>query len=191
MSFADSTPRGSRANLEPIEEINPQTGEVIDRAATFTVRINRVERKLANESEHPQPAESTVIECEVVESNNPKCPPGYTASVVFTDRYFQDLYFGEVKGFLCGLLNASPNDIDDNDWNAVAGRFDLNCPEGADLNEWLASEDVANLVAWREGGAVLGALVKVTVRFKRRKEKHPIREYAWAPSEQQHPGATE
>ncbi len=169
-SFGDATPRGSRANLDAIDDVT---------SAVYTVEINKVERKMAYESKHPQPAESTVIELKVVESNNPKCPPGFVASVVFTDRYFQDLYFGEVKGFLCGLLNATPDKVDETDWNMVAGRIDLLTPEGMPEDEWVASEEFQQRAAWREEH-VLGKQVSVTVRRKLRKDKHPLPEYAWA-----------
>lgn len=177
VSFNDATPQGTRATLQPIDE---------NTAAVFTVKINKFQRRFVEESEHPQPAESSVIELLVVASNNPKCPPGYVASATFTDRYFQDLYFSEVKGFLCGLLNAGPGDIDDNDWNIVFGRIDQFAPEGTkDPIAWAESAEAAQLREQSEG--FLGMLVDVTVRWKNRPGKHPITQYAWTPNPEQHP----
>lgn len=107
----------------------------IDRnnAASYLVKINRVIQKWANprfvnpEFAQPTPEEaataepafkkkdSYIIECEVMESNNPLCPVGYTPSIVFNDIY-PDSYMGDIKGFLAAVCNADPSLVTIDDW---------------------------------------------------------------------------
>lgn len=146
--FNTSRRRGSRASLVPIDDYT---------AAVYRVRVNRLERILPEESRNPKPVDSSIIELEVLESENPKCPVGYVASATFTDRHFEEIYHSEVKGFLGGLLDLPDEEIDEDMWNDVFRN-----------NVYPGTED-----------SCLGAELMVTVRFKLREDKHPITEYVW------------
>ena len=126
-SFANAKVRGQNGIfLQPIDALT---------AATYTIRINRVIQKWANprfvnpmfaqptpeEAATAEPAfkrkDSYVIECEVVESNNPLCPVGYMPSIIFNDTY-PDSYMGDIKGFIAATCNANPDDVTIEDWAA-------------------------------------------------------------------------
>lgn len=160
-SFDETIPRGTRDNLLPIDDYT---------SATYVLKINQLSLIFREESKNPSKAESTTATFEVVESNNPKCPPGYQASATFTDRYFQDLYWQDVKGMLCGILGMEPKDVTRDVWHSACGRR----PEGFDDQQWAETEEEVKQM-------VIGALVRVTVKFKLREGKHPITQYVWAP----------
>lgn len=162
-SFDDTVPRGNRDNLLPIDDYT---------SATYVVRINQLSLIFRHESKNPSKAESTTATFEVVESNNPKCPVGYQASATFTDRYFQDLYWQEVKGMLCGILNMEPKEVTQDVWHSACGRR----PDHFTDEQWAETEEEIKQL-------VIGALVRVTVKFKLREGKHPITQYAWSPYE--------
>lgn len=124
-SFGEAKTRnGGGIFLKPIDSLT---------AATYTVKVNRIMQKWANprgvNPMFPQPtaeelatAEPTfkrqdnyIIECEVVESNNPLCPVGYAPSIIFTDKY-TDSYMGDIKGFLAAICNAPPDEVTLEDW---------------------------------------------------------------------------
>ncbi len=174
-NFGDSTPRGARTQLMPVDDYS---------AGTYTVRINRLNRTFREESKHPQPADSSIIEMEVVTSNVDKCPPGYSASAVFTDRYFEDLYFSEVKGFLAAAYASKTDDpkkISENDWLLLFGRTPFGKVDEEDPNSEEWTDELAE--EYRKGleaeGIGIGQVLSVTVRYKLRPNKHPITEYVW------------
>jgi hypothetical protein len=170
-SFDDAKPRGARNYLTPLDDYT---------AAVYTVKVNRLQLILAQESKAPQKCESSIIELEVVESNNPKCPAGFVGSVVYTNRHYQEIYWSNVKGFLCALLGLEPEDIKTKTWHAAFGRFDLIEFESAE-EEAETKEEISKLVT--------GALVNVTVKYKLREGKKPITQEIWTPNETQHPSA--
>lgn len=126
-SFANAKVRGQNGIfLAPIDA---------NTAATYTIKVNRVIQKWANprfvnplfaqptpeEAATAEPAfkrkDSYVIECEVVESNNPTCPVGFMPSIIFNDTY-PDSYMGDIKGFLAAACGANPDDVTLEDWAA-------------------------------------------------------------------------
>jgi hypothetical protein len=151
--FKQSKSRGNRGvYLQPIDE---------NTAATYTLKINKLERKMREESTNPSPCESSIIEVEVVASNNPDlCDVGFMASIVFTDKYFVDSYYADVKGFLCALLNREDATIGEEVWDACM----------RDENQPFA-----------------GYLVDCVVRNKQRKDKPSITNYVFMVNEEQYP----
>lgn len=126
-SFGEARTRGQNGiYLKPIDPVT---------AATYTVKVNRVIQKWADpfrvnpmfaqptpeEAAAAEPAfkrmDSYIIEGEVVESNNPLCPVGYTPSIIFNDKY-TDSYMGDIKGFIAAICNANPDDVTEEDWAA-------------------------------------------------------------------------
>lgn len=168
--FDTAKPRGARNYLTPIDDHT---------SAIYVVKVNRTELIFAHESKAPQKCESSIIEVEVVESNNPKCPPGYCAGVVYTNRHYEEIYWGNVKGFLCGLLNMEPEAVSTKIWHAAFGRR----PDGISDAEWKETEKEI-------GEMVIGALVNVNVSYKLRDGKKPITQEIWTPNETQHPAAS-
>lgn len=162
--FDDAQARGARNYLTPIDDYT---------AAVYTLKINRLQLIQASESKAAKKCESSVIEFEVVESNNPKCPVGFVGAVVYTDRHFQEIYWGNVKGFLAAFLGVEPEDIKTKQWHVAFGRFDL--VEFDSPDEERETE--------KEVDALLGGLVKCTVRYKLRDGKKPITQELWTPYE--------
>lgn len=150
--FGKAQPRGLRGVY--------LCGKEGNQAATYTLKINKLTRKLRSECTDPQKKESSIIEFEVVASDNEKCPVGFIGSIVFTDKYFEDSYFSDVKGFLCGLLNKEPEDVDEEDWDG-------------------AMRDAAQPYA--------GCYVDVVAIDRARKDKHDITNYVFSPNAEQHP----
>lgn len=124
-TFADARPRGSSGLF--------LKGQPDGTAGKYTLRVNRVTQKWANphavNDMFPQPTAEELattkpafkkqdaynIEVEVTESNVVQCPPGYVATITFTDRY-PESYMDDVKGFLCACFNADPAAVDLGDW---------------------------------------------------------------------------
>lgn len=165
-SFGASRPQGSRDYLQANADGS---------AGRYTIKVNRLKRIPRHESKSPQKCESSIVELEVVASNVPECPVGFTAGVPMTDRYYEDIYFREVKGFICALLAAEPEDVDEADWAAVFGNTAQGA-QGAELAELQATS-----------ASFIGHLVDVVVKAKPREGKHAILQYYWTPNKEQHP----
>ncbi len=157
-SFGETRGRGNNGiYLTPIDDYN---------AASYSIRINKLQKILRSESEGQIPCESSIIEFEVLTSNNDKCPPGFMASIVFTDRHGDQMYYENVKGFLCALLNRDPETIDIPQWDAAM----RNAEQGGQSENFI--------------GYIVDVIAKNKLREK--SGKPPITNYLFTPNSDQY-----
>ncbi len=125
-SFEEARPRSN--NKLFLEAIG------VGQSAVYTIRVNRVVQKWANPKAvndmFPQPTKEElataqpafgkkdcyIIECDIVESTNPACPPGYgPPSIVLTDKY-PDSYMGDIRGFIAAAAGVPIEQVTLEDW---------------------------------------------------------------------------
>jgi len=123
--FANSRPRGSSGTF--------LKGQPDGTPGKYVLSINRVSQLWANpRAVHPdyaQPTEEELltaqptkkgrdaynIEVIVVESNVAACPPGFPATVTFTNRF--DNYMGDIRGFIACAAGVDIDQVDLDDWS--------------------------------------------------------------------------